>query len=69
MISNYDLTEMCQFFISMWTALVLVTKTVVHVKVLMLPGFCLDEIPPSKSELIQQNEANYCSKQKRGDRQ
>ena len=45
MISNYDLTEMCELLISMWTALVLVTKTVLSMKALVLSVFWLVGIP------------------------
>ena len=45
MISNYDLTEMFGLLISMFTALVLVTKAVVSIKTLVLPVFLLIGIP------------------------
>ena len=66
MISNHDLTEMFELLISMWTALVLVTKTArIH------QGFDAAGVLPCKdsqlkSELICRNEASYfsCSKLK-----
>ena len=45
MISFYDLTEMCDVLVSMWTALVLVIKTVMSVKALVPPVFSLVRIP------------------------
>ena len=40
MISNFDLTEMCELLISMWTAPALVIKSVMSTKALVLLLFC-----------------------------
>ena len=47
--ANYHLTEMCELLISMWTAWVLVTKTVVSIKALRLLIFAFSGFP-SESE-------------------
>ena len=58
MISNYDLTEMCELLVSMSTALVLVTKSArVHQGRLGAAGF----LPCRDSELIRRNETSYWS--------
>ena len=45
MISNYDLTEMCEILNSMWTAQVLVTKTASVHQNIGVEGFFLVGIP------------------------
>ena len=55
MISNNDLTEMCELLILMWTALVQVTITVVSIKALMLLIFCFVGVP-----ILVRTETYFC---------
>ena len=60
--SNYDSTEMCELLVSMWIALVLVTKTARVHQGFGAAAFGFVGIPlkdsPSKSELIRRNGAS-----------